>query len=502
MRADILLKLGYPELALGDCHRAQTLLDDEDHLRSNVHESVTGDDTTTTCVGYFNMDFWLQTQRVEMLSHLRQQLFLTFSTALALCNCFVECQQVCRAGLELFPAMHDLRSLMETAGRYGVRKRAKCHREDGYEGPEAMEVEEIVRQGSVGVPLYPWMKPEWVHRDAQIDATLHKLISEASNAKCTVKRVTAWEVSSNMVELCVRATTDLKAGEIILIEPTAIGTSFELSNRCNCCWARLPEEPMQFACCSDLVCSQACLSRAMNLYHPVICGRDLSLFYYPEKLPNMSADSKARMQVLLRMLAVILNERIAAKAGSSSRGHHPLLARIMNQLSPPPREVTDPVVFSFRDNVVYPFSMLRALGVNIFEDMHFDTWVMQVMISRLNNNQHGKDIGQERGAQHMALSPLYSLFNHGCAPNVVYRSLNGSTTIEMRAYRDIHQGGELLISYLKHVEDLPLACRRIQLRPWFGCECQCERCTRESGKASLESVSRKVHHRSGFRAKS
>jgi len=164
------------------------------------------------------------------------------------------------------------------------------------------------------------------------------------------------------------------------------------------------------------------------------------------------------------MLAVIIQSGAA----------DPLLAPTIRYLKPQYR-LRRPMYFNYHANIVVPFRILESLGVDIFSDARFDTWVLHTIVLRLNNNQHGGDFG--RGDKTMALSPLYSLFNHSCAPNVVYRNVDGGTTVEMVAERNIGIGEELCISYMSDVGRRPRAERQALMEAWIGGECQCDRCS-------------------------
>jgi hypothetical protein len=84
-----------------------------------------------------------------------------------------------------------------------------------------------------------------------------------------------------------------------------------------------------------------------------------------------------------------------------------------------------------------------------------------------------------------AISPLYSMFNHACEPNVDWRhdgvgerGEGGSSTVTMFATRDIKKGEEMCISYIKG-QEMGLEDRQKALKGWLGMDCGCARCVEE-----------------------
>lgn len=331
-----------------------------------------------------------------------------------------------------------------------------------------------MRSGNILMRAYPWMTSEMLCRSRETIVALKESFLAASESKCTIQRSTVRNEPSSTDELTrltdvlgVVATANIKANDAVLIDPTVVGTINNWTGRCQCCCRPLPKKPIRFPCCEDQVCSKQCANRALKLYHSAVCGMDLSSFHVAAKLDSLSVDSAARLQLLLRILAVVLH----------SRASHPLHAPILNHLTAA-YDLDRRVVFDYQRNIVRPHKLLQALGINIFEDLRFDTWVLQTIQFRLNNNQHGEAYGVDGG--YMALSPHYSLFNHSCAPNVAYRSVDSTTTILMHAERDIIKGEELFISYINDSASMNREERQNEMKNWIGFDCRCERCKRET----------------------
>ena len=74
-------------------------------------------------------------------------------------------------------------------------------------------------------------------------------------------------------------------------------------------------------------------------------------------------------------------------------------------------------LWTLSNNIITPIGILQQLGV---EDFHYDAWGLQIIWTRVINNQeehHTPD-----GRQVRAINPLYSLFNHSCEPNIGWKS--------------------------------------------------------------------------------
>jgi len=91
------------------------------------------------------------------------------------------------------------------------------------------------------------------------------------------------------------------------------------------------------------------------------------------------------------------------------------------------------------------------------------------MHCRLQNNKHGQTLDELNGTD---VNPLYSMFNHSCAPNIGWEHGGSANTLRLFAKRSIVEGEELFISYIKPLE---WAERQQALMPWLGMDCGCER---------------------------
>jgi hypothetical protein len=73
--------------------------------------------------------------------------------------------------------------------------------------------------------------------------------------------------------------------------------------------------------------------------------------------------------------------------------------------------------------------------------------------------------------------PTIAQMNHSCDPNVEWRSVSGTSMIEILALKSIGPGEELLLSYID--QTLPLKERRAELLRLYGFVCKCPKCSLE-----------------------
>ncbi|KEF58843.1 uncharacterized protein A1O9_03686 [Exophiala aquamarina CBS 119918] len=478
-RADILLKLGYPELALGDCYRAQILLSrrhPDNHVRNEgewqgqlrsgipsardtqlqaqAHSSQKPDEQSD----YEGPSVTLtedDTPECTLLEHFHRAFLQSNSLAHALATCL--------RGMSRFPHHAYFQDTMPMTEWLCDRTRAQAVAE-----PQRSRAEQHETQwgGSVLMRAYPWMSEGVLWRDDDVVDVVRGQVERASGGRCTVRRRSRAEADEDEDEdgLGMFAVREIEVGSTILIDPSPVGTAKVWEGRCECCYTPLPDRPARVNCCNTPFCSAKCADLAMATCHPAHCNRPNPVSPTQDASSLLSADSLGRLQVLRRMLAVIIHSGAA----------DPLLAPTIRHLKPQYR-LSRPMYFNYHTNIIIPFQILESLGIDIFSDTRFDTWVLHTIVLRLNNNQHGGDFGTEDKT--MALSPLYSLFNHSCAPNVIYRNVRGGTTVEMVAERNVGFGQELCISYLSDVGERPRAERQALMEAWIGGECQCDRCT-------------------------
>ena len=143
-----------------------------------------------------------------------------------------------------------------------------------------------------------------------------------------------------------------------------------------------------------------------------------------------------------------------------------------------------PVSWSRAMNIISPLKILRELGVDIFSDESYDTWVLQTMRYRAVNNSrtHG---GPQSETRQFVINPLFFFFNHNCEGNTYDRAEISPAAPETSravkiAMKDIKKGEDVCTNYLGPMSDfLSRETRQERLKRggWFGSKgCQCPRC--------------------------
>lgn len=102
-------------------------------------------------------------------------------------------------------------------------------------------------------------------------------------------------------------------------------------------------------------------------------------------------------------------------------------------------------------------------------DLDFETFLTYV--GKFNLNQISGQI-----------YPMYSFINHDCEPNVRYE-IDDKLRLKVYARKPIKSGEELLTTYVNPLHGVKL--RRRELRVNWGFLCQCDRCTKELAKRTM-----------------
>lgn len=259
------------------------------------------------------------------------------------------------------------------------------------------------------------------------------------------------------------------------------------------------------SCCSKVAyCSQTCYSKAMYAgYHILLCGKDLSWLYTNgQKQNGMNVETiRWRPTMFLRLMAIVVADFHAIWAAGGIPPHplqHHLISRMAANYAPAdqlnPETCSD---WQYFENVVAPHKALMLLGVNIFSDSFFTPEVIQTIFWSMENNAsmsvfdpnlspspgsgsrpaqnhitYGKqgvgETSSEGKIRMVCLNQNYLFMNHSCLPNLSwhgsvantsadisqvigmngYIHLPGSSTVFVKAARNIKKGEELKISYV------------------------------------------------------
>ncbi|KAK5124659.1 hypothetical protein LTR85_001372 [Meristemomyces frigidus] len=149
---------------------------------------------------------------------------------------------------------------------------------------------------------------------------------------------------------------------------------------------------------------------------------------------------------------------------------HPLDHTLIARLTPTYRR-EKVRLFGLEHDIAIPNDCLQQFGIDIFSDSSYDTWVLFTLEARVENNSWSDPL-------HSCISPLFSLFNHSCEPNVE----KIHTIMVIRVTEDIKQGEQLFVDYDGFMKDQPLAARRKRMKKWLDADCQCTKCQRQEAE--------------------
>ena len=455
-RASHLFRLGYPELAAGDAYKAHLLVTDE--LKSIDHAT--------------------SVQKSGELTHLKLKSLTQLAKSLLAMGEHVGLREVCSEGLAVDSSHSELEQLSKAAAELSKRKLEEARNL----GASREKKKAYVTYGGIWLEHYPFMTTRHTSRDENHIDTTKKSLERLSSNCSLASRSFSNSLQSASKGFGVYATVDIRPNTRLFDDETILGatdtgTSGPSASRgpeiCENCCGCLPinsTSRVKSTCCSTVYCSEHCRETASRFYHLATCGRDFGWFF--EELQRALGNDPARLW--LRVLSIC----------TQSDCHpleHPLIARLISRTGGKIRRWT------LRHNIVNPNRILKRLGIDIFQDLRFDTWVLQNVESRLMNNSHSHRTNSCRNV--VAVNYLFSFLNHSCEPNAKWGTTqNGggatahdSTTLSVIAMKPIKKGQEICIDYAGVSRAPKKADRQERLITWFpDGVCECTRCQRET----------------------
>lgn len=387
--------------------------------------------------------------------------------------------------------------------------------------------------GDIHRRVYPWMTKDLLQRNEKTLAMIQKEFTGVG-ATTEVKQskfLNSLFLKDSPPDLYgVHAIRNIPVNTVVFFD-SSLFFATTAPGRCPTCAERLPLEDSQHKCggCSRAFCNETCWWRAAVEMHDPLCGRDFSYLYSAAekaaKDPDSSPCSALEPLLLLRVLATIfqpnmmhmllelqsaLPDQMAHVVEANSKTwtptnptDHPLTQPIVARLTA--NYYSDTLVsFSYEDQIVNPTRILQTLGIDIFANHAYDTWVLEAIRHRICNNRLGATLpGRDGKEPHrlLALHPCYAMLNHSCEPNCgVAAGVSGGpglmgtdgkiqpgkdsdgegAGIVIISTKKIKKGRELFISYIADIETMPREERQRRLSVWFGEEgCKCGRCERE-----------------------
>ncbi|KAI0128449.1 hypothetical protein BJ170DRAFT_721102 [Xylariales sp. AK1849] len=480
-RACVFKDLGYPELWIGDAHKARLLV--EAALNPT-------DDLGHSAWLVFGMKMWMEwpcdpttglpddfLQRVKAdLLQVEREVWTLITEGLGWTQAYWDARLLrdAIAKTSLF-SERDIEFLDEMY----IRKEELAEQRFREGKIDEQQKDEVLCHAGLFARPYPWMS-DMLHKGDNTFQRLDQDMKIASQSRCRLVksniRVQATETTDGSVQLSrkgvktddvfgIVAAKDLWRGEEILTDESVTVVT-NLPDTCEVCFAELKaEKGVNLGCCDTRFCTKKCADKAKATYHKAVCGKTFEL----SELKHMRPRIQTRVLLILRILAMIV------QAEQVSNPVHPLLHPAVNYLSTNYND-NSKYAWSYLMDIILPNRILQTLGVDIFADLRFDTWVLHTLHLRMTNNASGHQEGQY-GWYH--IHPLYTLFNHSCHPNVAWDDEKDGSSIVMRMKCDVKKDEELLISYKPDMEFMDYEQRQMALRAWFGGDCGCPRCKAE-----------------------
>jgi hypothetical protein len=308
----------------------------------------------------------------------------------------------------------------------------------------------------------------------------------ATNDICVLSRSECHQ-SGSIEDFEIVATRNIAAGETVLVDRQMIAitdSSSKLQQLCSYCCNYLSNQSETSKIDKRLFCSAHCLKSALQCDYPTTPD---------EKMERSNERLFPPILLLPRLLATYLESPPQSNCDILS---HPIISRWKG-------DFRDSVAFpiSFQTHIKRPITILEDLGINVFADTRFDTWVVLNILNRISSNLLKREpnplLLEPEGYLTPPDSPLVNirplknssgplkpanitvhslgyilpLFNHSCNPNVDIEPRPGGTWV--RANRSISKGEKLCVSYIQPEQ---LKQNKEQaLRQWFD-HCRCSLC--------------------------
>ena len=175
-------------------------------------------------------------------------------------------------------------------------------------------------------------------------------------------------------ERLLEDATAIAASEVSASAPSTVPIRGTTAVVCDNCYGQTKSVlPISPDCCSTGYCSQHCLDLATSTYHKVLCGKNFDWLYKEAETEQWPQSFKLHGPLWLRILATCVQS-------SQHPLERPVIARLVPNYSEGNRK------WSFTINCTQPIRILQQLGINVFKDRRYETWVLQTIWARIANN--------------------------------------------------------------------------------------------------------------------
>lgn len=393
------------------------------------------------------------------------------------------------------------------------------------------------RMGSIAVRRYPQAANDLNRTDDAFLSRLNSyfLTSDQDGSSLRVQR-------QGPHGLGVTAGKDLGEGVLLYAEEPSVRSQLEQvqrrrTSRCENCQRRLvirraftpgqtcacfhTDVPVVFCLPEGVEPGESCAKIAHELYHDAACGRDWQWLHRAmqpiptharNEVPVVGEEGRllANYEAHGTILGLLLRAALDMALIARRRGPSPdVWAHEIDAILPLCGGEDMPVTpekrfpFGYAANIVVPFDILLNMGVDIFRDLHFDTWVIQMMLRKLllnavpwDTDRRGDrdDIDSAQGREDPIKGDIrptfetlyvhtgFAMFNHACAESAnacwfwdgdgeVENDVGIPNRIVVKTTRAIAEGEEIRVHYFPEKDPEP--SKKLRL---FGRDCDCASC--------------------------
>ena len=351
-------------------------------------------------------------------------------------------------GLKAFPGFPDLTRLKDRISE----EVAPIENPLAQDSSSKDFLQSLPGNGSARREIYPWNFHEL---DRFSESNMSFLNEEMGKAapKCEIRAVelpcldenspSAREPinrsSKKVKQLGLFSTSEIQAGETVLLEPSILTASNRLHDPfCDACSSPLPSPsanaplPTCPQCNDTTFCSPYCESAAYAYYHPAVCGTSDFDVSAKDPSPRAATDS-LYLLLLARTIAMAETQEVhpldlreikylwgdftnnnPAPTSIPTATHH---IPITSQSAHHPRTLP----FSFNNNILAPIHLLENLGLDIFAAEtreRYDIWVINTLVAKYRGVASARMNPRTGIPEACAVHWRWSMINHSCAPNV------------------------------------------------------------------------------------
>lgn len=488
-------RLGFPDLAIGDAYKALLLTDEVLEETGEYHGQASDALAAVRDDAHASLG-----DRAKLLALESYRLLVV---NLKLCGCLKSAFDFCERGLVL----HRDDLVLQ-------KHKALIMYEQSCPNGSVFNANELPDKGSVRRELYSWNEYE---PDRASSSSLFFLNTEMAKVapKCSALAVNLPLLMENptlaptetvVKQLGIFAREDIAPGETFFNETSILTVNNRLHDPlCDACSSELPQIPSDqpiYACpdCDDIVfCSEMCLSKALENYHPAVCGKDVDAIG-KDTVPKEAADA-LYLLLLGRAMALSETQRVHPLTLKETKYiwgdfSHPN-SKYVHSATASEFTIAHHLPFSFAYNILSPLHILEKMDIDIYANTHkYDIWIFNTLYAKFRGTASARLSIKDGRPEVCAVHLMWCLANHSCAPNVRWEwggeikfwSRSGDDVVKWgpekaddagdRWKGGIRKGDEVLNHYCD--PNLDVKERREWAVGALGGTCMCERCVWEA----------------------